>query len=174
MADNAHASRIASIASSFEEALARFRARLSALSPEAAERVPNDGGWSPAQIAWHVAAVNKSFASIIDGTFPVAKPAPGDFIERVWEQIGAGVPAKADAPSRVQPEGSVTQQEALEKLSATAEHLRAALRGLDADRARMTIDAPYVGRLSLYQVGEWAAVHLIRHNKQMKRVSGGI
>ena len=169
-----HSSRIDAIVSSFEEALARFHARFSALSPEAAERVPADGGWSPAQIAWHVAAVNKSFASIIDGSFPVAKPAPDDFVERVWEEIGAGVPAKADAPSRVQPQGLVTQQEALEKLAATAEHLRAALRGLDAERARLTIEAPYVGRLSLYQVGEWASVHLIRHNKQMKRLSGGV
>lgn len=152
--------------------MARFHSRFSALAPDVAERVPDDGGWSAAQIAWHVAAVNKSFASIIDGSFPVAKPAPDDFIERVWEEIGAGVPVKADAPSRVKPLGPVTQQEALERLSATAEQLRAALRGLDADRARLTIEAPYVGRLSLYQVGEWATVHAIRHNKQMKRVLG--
>jgi hypothetical protein len=84
------------------------------------------------------------------------------------------VPAKADAPSRVQPQGVVTQHDALERLAATAEHLRVALRALDADRAGLTIEAPYVGRLSLYQVGEWAAVHIIRHNKQMKRLSGGI
>ena len=34
----------------------------------------------------------------------------------------------------------------------------------------MTLDAPVVGRVSLYQVGEWAVHHVIRHNKQMKDV----
>ncbi len=154
--------------------MTRFRSRFSALAPDVAERVPDEGGWSPAQIVWHVAAVNRSFASIIDGSFPVAKPAPDDFVERMWEEIGSGIATKLDAPDRVKPQGAVTQREALEKLSATADQLRAALRGLDAERARMMLEAPYVGRISLYQVGEWASVHIIRHNKQMKRVSGGI
>jgi hypothetical protein len=36
----------------------------------------------------------------------------------------------------------------------------------------LTIDAPLVGCVSLYHVGEWAAVHVIRHNKQMERLLG--
>lgn len=31
-----------------------------------------DGGWSAAQITWHVALVNESFAGWIDGSRPVA------------------------------------------------------------------------------------------------------
>lgn len=166
-----HADRIAAIISSFEESIARFHARLTGLPSDAAERVQPDGGWSPAQIAWHVSAVNKSFTSIIDGSFPVAKPAPEGFVERSWTEIGAGLEPKLQAPARVQPQGAVTQPEAVAMLSESAARLIAALRALEPERAMLTIEAPYVGRLSLYQVGEWATVHVIRHNKQLKGVA---
>ena len=68
----------------------------------------------------------------------------------------------------MQPTGAVTRDEALALLAASREKLIAAVRSLDPDRALLTIDAPLVGCVSLYQVGEWAAVHVIRHNKQMK------
>ena len=80
-----HSDRLDAIVSSFEEAMARFTARLESASAVDAERPREDGGWSAAQIAWHVAAVNRSFAAIIDGSFPVAKPAAADFLERTWE-----------------------------------------------------------------------------------------
>ena len=168
----AHAARINSIVSSFEEAMARFQARLEGANAAAAERVPADGGWSPAQVAWHVAAVNRSFASILDGSFAIAKPADAEFMERTWEEIGAGIPEKAQAPSRVQSPPDVKRDEVLEQLAASRERLIATFRNLDPARATHMIDAPLVGRISLYQVGEWATVHVIRHNKQMKRVLG--
>src|SRR5687768_7056485 len=141
-----HAERIDAAVAAFEEAMARFQARLSGAPPADVERVPEDGGWSPAQIAWHVAAVNGSFSSILDGSFPIAKPA-SDFVERTWEEIGTGVPAKAQAPTRVQPPQRVTRDEAVEKLSASAARLVAAMRALPPDRALLTIDAPLVGRI---------------------------
>ena len=42
--------------------------------------------------------------------------------------------------------------------------------GLDPERAAWTIESPIVGRVSLYQVGEWGVWHVIRHNKQVKRL----
>ena len=150
----------------------RFTARLSGLSAADAERVPADGEWSAAQVAWHVAAVNRSFAAIVDGTIPISKPAPEGFSERDWVEIGGGVPEKAQAPSRVQPQGPVTREEALQSLADSRDRLVAALRSLDPARAVLTIDTAPVGCISLYQVGEWAQVHVIRHNKQMKRVAG--
>lgn len=152
--------------------MARFHARLTSANPVDVERVPADGGWSPAQVAWHVAAVNESFTKILDGSFPVAKPAAAEFIERTWEEIGTGVPDKAQAPSRVQPSGPVTRDEAVAKLEASAAKLTAAMRALEPERAVLTIDAPLVGTISLYQVGEWGAVHVIRHNRQIKRSLG--
>jgi hypothetical protein len=189
-----HSDRIAAIVSRFEEAMARFTARLESASAADAERRPvareaergdgaprasapggvqgtppgKDGGWSAAQIAWHVAAVNRSFAAILDGSFPVAKAAAPDFAERAWEEIATGVPDKAEAPPRMQPAGPVTREEALALLAASREKLIAAARALDPDRALLTVDAPLVGCVSLYQVGEWATQHVIRHNRQMK------
>ena len=168
-----HAARIASIVSGFEEALARVRARLSSTDADAAERAPADGGWTAAQVVAHLAAVNGSFASIIDGTFAVAKPAAGGFVERGWDEIGGGMAEKLQAPSRVHPPAVITRDAALASLGATGAKLIEALRALDAERARLTMDSPVVGCVTLYQVGEWATVHLIRHNKQIKRILGG-
>jgi hypothetical protein len=106
----------------------------------------------------------------LDGSFPIAKPPDADFVERAWEAIADGMPEKAQAPSRLQPTGAVTRDEALALLAASRDKLIAAARALDPERALLTIDPPLVGCISLYQVGEWAAVHVIRHNKQMKRL----
>ncbi len=165
-----HAARVSAIVAALEEALARFRARLASADPAGAARVPADGGWSAAQVAAHVAAVNGSFASIIDGTFAIAQPPAGDFVERAWQEIGGAMPGKLQAPSRVHPPETVTRDEALASIDASAAKLVAALRGVDAERAAWTMDSPIVGRVSLYQVGEWATAHLIRHNKQIKRL----
>lgn len=169
---DAHSSRIDSIVTSFEEALGRFRARLSSADPSAAERVPDAGGWTPSQVAAHVAAVNTSFASLVDGTFAVAKPVDDGFVERGWEAIGAGLDRKLEAPSRVHPPAGVTRDEAVALVDASGARLVAALRGLEPERAGWTIDSPIVGRVSLYQVGEWATAHVIRHNQQVKRLLG--
>jgi len=154
--------------------MARFRARLSSADPAAAERVPDGGGWTPSQVAMHVAMVNLSFASIVDGSRPAAQPAPEGFVERSWAEIVGGIPEKLEAPSRAHPPVGVTRDAAIEALAASEAKLVTALRGLDAGRARLTIESPIVGgRVSLYQVGEWAVAHVIRHNKQAKRLLGG-
>lgn len=150
--------------------MARFRARLAGSDPAGAARAPEGGGWSAAQVAAHVAAVHGSFASIIDGTFAIAQPPGEGFVERPWQAIGDAMPEKLQAPSRVHPPAAVSRDEALAALDAANARLVAALRGLDADRARFTMESPVVGRVSLYQVGEWATAHLIRHNKQIKRL----
>jgi hypothetical protein len=36
----------------------------------------------------------------------------------------------------------------------------------------MGITHPIVGRISVYQIGEWATAHVIRHNRQAKRALG--
>lgn len=169
-----HESRIGAIVSAFEEAMARFRARLSSADPAAAERVPDGGGWTPAQVAAHVAMVNVSFASVIDGSRPAAQPAPDGFVERSWQAIADGIPEKLEAPSRAHPPAGVGRDAAIASLAASETQLVAALRGLDAGRAGLTIESPIVGgRVSLYQVGEWAVAHVIRHNRQVKRLLGG-
>ena len=168
-----HAERIHTIVASFEEAMSRFQSRLAASSSEAAERPRADGGWSAAQVAWHVAAVNEAFAGLIDGSRPIAQPAPADFVERSWTEIGASLQSKMQAPSRMQPQGAIAHADAIAKLESSRAALVEAVRGLQPDRGVMMIESPLVGRVTLYQVGEWAVHHVIRHNKQMKEVLGG-
>jgi hypothetical protein len=44
---------------------------------------------------------------------------------------------------------------------------------LTAERgARMGIAHAVLGTLSVYQIGDWAIAHVIRHNRQAKRVLG--
>lgn len=150
--------------------MARFEARMASADPARAVRVPEGGGWTPAQVVAHVAAVNGSFAAIVDGTRAVAQPPAADFVERTWDEIAGGIPGKLEAPSRVHPPAGVTREEALTALKASGERLVVALRDLDPARAGWTIDSPIVGRVSLYQVGEWAVAHVIRHNQQVKRL----
>jgi hypothetical protein len=38
--------------------------------------------------------------------------------------------------------------------------------------ARMGVTHPLVGSISLYLVADWATGHIIRHNRQAKRVLG--
>lgn len=166
-----HGGRIEAIATRFDEAMARFQSRLARIAPDVAERAPDGGGWSPAQVVWHVAAVNEAFLKVVDGSAPVAQPRAADFVEREWSAIGSAMPAKLEAPARVQPPAVVAWGDALEKLTSSAARFSRGFRALDADRARLTYNS-MLGPITVYQVGEWAAAHVIRHNKQVKRLLG--
>ena len=45
-----HSARIADLTTSFNESMARFLARLDALSADQFSRIPESGGWNSAQI----------------------------------------------------------------------------------------------------------------------------
>ena len=82
----AHRARVAHLREAFAEANERLVARLRGAEDEAAARVP-EGGWSAAQIGWHVARVTTRFAGIMSGEMPGAQPVPADFCERPWPEI---------------------------------------------------------------------------------------
>src|SRR5205823_3228803 len=125
---------------------------------DAVERAPADGGWSAAQIGWHIAAVDASFAGLVSGERPGAQPLPDGVPERPWAEIVRDMPAKIEAGKRVQPPAEVRRD--------------AALAGLDSARARLAITHPALGTITLGQFGDWATAHTIRHNAQAKRVLG--
>ena len=167
-----HSARIADLATSFNESMARFLTRLDAASADQLARVPDAGGWSAAQIAWHVGATNEAFAGLIDGSISGAKPAPEGFAETPWSAIATQVPAKLEAPARFHPPAVVTKADALAKLRASQQRVVDALTGLDESRARLTVKSTVGTPITLYQVGIWAAAHVARHNSQVKRVLG--
>jgi len=89
-----HAERIDALSSAFTESMTRLLARLDGASPTALMAKPPEGGWSSAEIAWHVGVINVAFAGLIDGSIPNARPAPEGFLETPWTEIASRVPAK--------------------------------------------------------------------------------
>lgn len=165
-----HTERVTRLAAAFDEALGRFIARVEGAGARAAD-APVEGGWSVAQIAWHVAAVNESFAAIL-AHGRGAVPAAAEFVERDWREIVAGMPARLEAPRSVRPPDVVDPGDALGRLRESAARLSAAIAGLTPDRGAMCLHSTIVGTISIYQVADWATAHAIRHNWQAKRARG--
>ena len=165
--------RMDRVRAAYREAHTRFVKRLTEAPQDAAERVPGEGGWSAAQIGWHVAAVDASFAGLISGELPGAKPLPDGQAAKPWAEIVAAIPPRLEAGKRVQPPADAKQDDVLRRLADAAAKMDAALAGLDAERgARFAVTHPIVGTVCLADVGEWAIAHTIRHNAQAKRVLG--
>jgi hypothetical protein len=171
----AHRARIGHLREAFAEANERFVARLRAADDEAARQPAAGGGWSATQIGWHVARVTTRFAGLMSGDTPGAQPLGADFVERSWPSIVSTIPDRLQAPASVQPPPVVSRMEAIAALEASGMAMARALDAVTAERgATHGISSPIVGgTINLYQVGEWATAHVIRHNKQAKLTLGG-
>jgi uncharacterized damage-inducible protein DinB len=168
-----HDELIARSRQTYRDAHQRLVKRLTDAADDAVHRRPADGGWSAAQIGWHVAAVDGQFAEIVSGARPAAQPLAPDASEKPWPDIVAGIPQKIEAGKRVQPPADVRRDAVLEMLADSAAKLDAALAALDEGRGSgYAITHPAIGTITLRQFGEWATAHTIRHNAQAKRVLG--
>jgi uncharacterized damage-inducible protein DinB len=168
-----HKERIERTRAAYREAQARLVKRLRDAPVEAVERVPADGGWSAAQIGWHVAATDAWFAGAVSGDAPGAKPLPDGVEAKPWSEMADAMPSKFEAGKAICPQGEVRRDDALKRLSEASARLDAALAGLPEERGlRYAITHPVVGTVTLSQVGDWATAHTIRHDAQAKRVLG--
>jgi len=166
---SAHLSRLRHLREAFSSANEHLVGALRAAAPEAAEHADR-GGWSAAQVGWHVASVNTRFAALIAGDVPAAKPLPDDFVERPWPEIAAAIPDKLEAATAAQPPAKVTGHDAIAALEASAVKMAHAFDSLTPERgARIGVTNGLVGTINLYQVGEWAASHVARHYEQAMR-----
>ena len=167
---SAHLARLRHLRESFAEANERLVARLRGATDEAAARVPA-GGWSAAQIAWHVATVTNRFAGLMSGDQPGPVAMPAGFVERKWDEVLAGIPAKLQAPSSATPPPTVSRHDAISMLEESGMRMARALDRLTPERgAGMGITHAITGTISVYQIGDWATAHIIRHNRQAKQV----
>jgi hypothetical protein len=168
--DTVHLARIHQLREEFASANERLVKRLRASDYHVAERVPADGGWTAAQVGWHVATVNSRFAALIAGDIPAAKPLPADFREKPWKAIAAELPEKIQASAAAMPPPRVTRHDAVAMLEASAVKMARAFDTLTPERgARIGVTNQLVGTINLYQVGEWAASHVARHDAQAQR-----
>lgn len=166
-----YSERIARTRAAYKEARARFAARLRDAGEDEVHRAPAGGGWSAAQIGWHVSAVDSSFAAVLSGEVPAAKPLADGTTARQWDEIVASIPNKLEAGKRVQPPDEVRRDDVLTSLEESAQKLDAALAALTEARASgFAITHPVIGTVALGQIGDWATAHTIRHNAQAKRV----
>lgn len=166
-----HSERVAQTVAGFEAAMARLLSRVEAVPEADGIRRPADGGWSLAHIAWHVAATNEGFAALVDGSRPLAKAPEPDFVETPFAEIIAMVPDRLEAPDVFQPPPEVTLADAVARLRTSGTRFADTYRALSEDRARWTVKS-ILGLLTVYQVGDWAVAHVVRHNAQAKRVLG--
>ena len=165
-----HLARVRHLREEFAAANERLVKRLRESDYHVAERVPANGGWSAAQVGWHVATVNNRFAALIAGDIPAAKPLPENFSERPWKEIAAELPEKIQAAAAAMPPPQITRHDAVAMLEASAVRMARAFDTLTPERgARIGVTNQLVGTINLYQVGEWAAAHVARHDEQTKR-----
>jgi hypothetical protein len=168
----AHLTRVRHLRESFASANERLVARLRGASDEAAERHV-EGGWTAAQIGWHVATVSTRFAAMIAGDMSGPQLLPAEFQERPWSEIAAAIPERLQAPVAAHPPPVVRRNDAVAALEASGMKMAHAFDALTSERgARMGITNAVVGTITVYQLAEWATAHIARHNKQAKRVLG--
>jgi hypothetical protein len=169
MERQSHTQRISDLLARLDEATTRFVARLERAGAQAEATTT---GWTVAQIAAHVALVNDNFTSVFDGSNPALQPPPPDFVERPWPVIASGIPERVDAPTRFAPPAGVSGAEAADRVRQSAARLAAAIAALPPERGRSCLTSRLVGTISVYQAGDWAIAHMIRHNQQAKRLLG--
>jgi uncharacterized damage-inducible protein DinB len=168
-----HAELIARSRRAYRDAHDRLVTRLRSAPEDAVHRAPPDGGWSAAQIGWHVAAVDGQFADLVSGARPGAQPIAEGAGEAPWADIVSGIPQRIEAGKRVQPPPDARRDAVLVLLEESAAKLDAALAALEEERgATFAVTHPAIGVITLRQFGEWATAHTIRHNAQAKRALG--
>jgi hypothetical protein len=162
-----HDARIAASAEQLMSATARLRESLERLSEEDATHAPADGGWSPAQVVQHVALTNEGlFLPAFTGAAPFLAQAPANFTETFSFDA---IPAKLKTSPMFDPP-PVSRAEALQKLDATAAALASAMRALPQERVAQCANLPF-GTLTMQQMAEFAAGHVLRHQAQLDRLS---
>jgi hypothetical protein len=168
-----HLARVRHLREAFAEANERLVARLRKAGDDAAAR-STGGAWSAAQVGWHVASVTNRFAGLITGDVPGARPLPEGFVERPWDAIVAAIPEQLKAPDGAVPPPAVSRHDAIAALETAGMRMARAFDAITPERgSTVGITHPIVGgTITVYQIGEWATAHVIRHNRQAKRALG--
>jgi hypothetical protein len=162
------ADRAATILARFQSAHNALVGKLRELPPESAERRPALEAWSAAQIAFHVATTNEWIAGVLDGTTPMAKPAPEGFAESFDPK---SMPARIKTFPSLEPPSVVSAEVALDRLRASGQHLSKAIASLNADRGRSNCVTLPFGTLSLFELADFTAAHVVRHITQIERTA---
>ena len=167
-----HQNRIHASVSAFQTAAEAFIASIERLTDDAATRAPQDGGWSAAQIGYHVATTNDFLANLLTGAVPKAVPAPAGFQEN--PKVFSAVPARVETFPALIPPADTSRADAIAKLRASVPQTVKAIESLTEDRAaKHVVEFPF-GAISLYQLAEFIVGHVVRHQGQLQRATAGV
>lgn len=167
-----HQDRIREKSNTFTAAVTRFAEAVERLDEGAATRPPQQGGWSVAQIAWHVGTTNELLAGVLTGDVPMASPVAADFIENPG--VFGSIPAKIQTFPQLEPPAAVTRAEGLAKLRGSQPRVLSALQSLSAERATgFCVTFPF-GTLSMYQLADFVNGHVVRHMNQVQRATADV
>jgi hypothetical protein len=165
------ADRAATILARFNSAHHDLMWKLRDCAFDAAEHLPAGDGWSAAQIGCHVAITNDFMASVLTGEKPMAQPAPADFRESFDP---GSVPAKLKTLAILEPPQVIGIDAAIERLRTSAHHMSKAIAGLTPERGTgYCVSLPF-GTLSLFELADFTAAHVIRHAVQVQKVVGKV
>jgi hypothetical protein len=167
-----HQNRIHATVTAFVSAADAFIAAIEQLNDTAAVHPPSGGGWTPAQIGWHVASANEYLAGILTGAIPRAHPAHEGFQED--PHVFSGLPSKIKTFPSLEPPAGATRSQAVAKLRESTAQMIQAIEGLSVERAAgEVIDFPF-GVISLYQLAEFVTRHVARHQAQLQRATASV
>ena len=162
------ADRAATILARFQTAHNALVGKLRELPPESAEKRPASEAWSAAQIGFHVATTNEWIAGVLDGSTQMATPAPAGFAETFNPR---SLPPKIKTFPTLEPPAVVSAEVALDRLRASGHHLSKAIASLSAERGiGHCVTLPF-GTLSLFELADFTAAHVLRHISQIDRTA---
>jgi hypothetical protein len=167
-----HQNRIHASVSAFVSASEGLIAALERLNDTAATHTTPGGGWSAAQIGYHVATANDFLAGILTGAIPRSIPAPAGFQEN--PNVFSQLPSKVTTHSALEPPADATRGQSIAKLRHSTALAVKAIEGLTAERASgQVVEFPF-GAISLYQLSEFIGGHVVRHTAQLERATTGV
>ena len=162
------ADRAATILARFQTAHNALVGRLRELPPESAEKRPASEAWSAAQIGFHVATTNEWIAGLLDGSTPMARPAPDGFTETFNPK---SMPTKVKTLASLEPPAVVSADVALDRLRASGHRLSKAIASLSIERGTGNCVTLPFGTLSLFELADFTTAHVLRHLTQLERTA---
>lgn len=168
------ADRAAAILARFTAAHQFLLSKLRELGAEAAEHHPSADRWSAAQVGAHVAMANEWTAGVLTGAKPLARPAPQGFTEQFSGQRGPGIPWNVKA-FPLHPPDIISCDHTVERLRISGHRLSRAIASLTPERGAGYCVTLGVGMLSLFELADYAAAHVMRHAAELEalRTIGG-
>ncbi|HKQ53341.1 MAG TPA: DinB family protein [Pyrinomonadaceae bacterium] len=167
---------VAEIYEGIERTREQFYSRVEGLSDEQAGARTSPEGWSVADIAEHLALIERSLLRMMKGVLAQAEAAGGAGAMRPFSLEHHEERARTEkyvAPERARPKGEARLADSLAHLRRSREELRALRPRIEAtDLNAASYPHPAFGPLNLYEWLAFIGIHEARHLRQAEALLG--